>query len=155
MMGYLLQLVCIMNTLTLNTTLYKALEEEAAKTGKRVDDLAAEAIESWLSEDHVLERNPQDCTSLFSRLAEEWRHERPRGVDVASMVMHPSYQRIIGMGEDAIPLILSELDRQPDHWFWALHSITGADPVPEECQGNISQMATAWLAWGRQEGFCQ
>ena len=95
-----------MNTLTLNTTLYKALEEEAAKTGKQADDLAAEAIENWLSEAHADEHGRQDCASLFGRLVEEWRHERPRGVDVADMVMHPPYQRIIGMGEDAIPLIL-------------------------------------------------
>ena len=144
-----------MNTLTLNNTLYRALEDEAAKTGRRVDDIAAEAIESWLTKVHVSERMPQSCVSLFDRLAEEWRHDRPRGVDVADMVMHPSYQRIIGMGEDAIPMILSELDRQPDHWFWALHSITGVDPVPEECQGNIAGMANAWLEWGRQNGFCQ
>ena len=144
-----------MNTLKLSTTLYKALEDEAAKTGRLVDDLAAEAIQGWLSEAHTLESKPQDCVSLFSRLAEEWRRDRPRGVDVTGMVMHPSYQRIIGMGEDAIPLILGELDRQPDHWFWALHSITGADPVPEDCQGNISEMASAWVEWGRRNGFRQ
>ena len=142
-----------MNTLTLNTSLYRALEEEAAKTGRPVDDLAAEAIESWLSNVHAIENGRPDCTPLFKRLAEEWRHERPRGVDVAGMVMHPSYQRIIGMGEDAIPLILNELDRQPDHWFWALHSITGANPVPEDCQGNISAMASAWIEWGQRNGY--
>ena len=144
-----------MNTLTLNTTLYEALEEEAAKTGRPVDDLAAEAIESWLSEAHAGRHGQQDCTLLFKRLSEDWRRNRPRGVDVADMVMHPSYQRIIGMGEDAIPLILNELDRQPDHWFWALHSITGADPVPKDCQGNISKMANAWIEWGRRNGFRQ
>lgn len=68
------------------------------------------------------------------------------------MVVNPSYQQIIGMGDNAIPLILHELDRQPDHWFWALHSITGADPVHEDCQGNISKMASAWIEWGRRNG---
>ena len=97
----------------------------------------------------------QNHATLFNRLADEWRRDRPRGVDVANMVMHPSYQRIIGMGEDAIPLILNELDRQPDHWFWALHSITGADPVPEDYQGNISEMANAWIEWGRRDGYRQ
>ena len=142
-----------MNTLTLNTTLYKALEDEAAKTGRQVDDLAAEAIENWLSEAYVEGHGQQDCTSLFKQLAEDWRRDRPCGVDVADMMMHPSYQRIIGMGEDAIPLILSELDRQPDHWFWALHSITGADPVPEDCQGNVPAMTSAWIEWGRRNGY--
>ena len=144
-----------MNTLTLSTTLYKALEDEAAKTGRQVDDLAAEAVESWLLEAQAADHVQQDCAPLFRRLADEWRHERPRGVDVADMVMHPSYQRIIGMGEGAIPLILNELDRQPDHWFWALHSIIGADPVPEDCQGNIPAMASAWIEWGRLNGYRQ
>ena len=141
-----------MNTLTLRPTLYRALEDEAAKTGRNVDDLAAEAIESWLTDAHNTGLGRQGYASLFSRLAEEWRRNRHRGADVAAMVMHPAYQRIIGMGEDAIPLILSELDCQPDHWFWALHSITGADPVPEDCQGNISEMANAWIEWGRRNG---
>ena len=115
-----------MNTLSLSATLYRALEDEAAKTGRQVDDLAAEAIKSWLSEAHVEGHGQQDCTSLFKQLAEDWHRDRPRGVDVADMVMHPSYQRIIGMGEDAVSLILNELNRRPDHWFWALYSITGA-----------------------------
>ena len=144
-----------MNTLSLSATLYRALEDEAARTGRHVDDLAAEAIESWLSETHADEHGRQDCAPLFKQLAEDWRRDRPRGVDVADMMMHPSYQRIIGMGEDAVSLILNELNRRPDHWFWALHSITGAHPVPEDCQGNISEMASAWIEWGRRNGYCQ
>jgi len=58
------------------------------------------------------------------------------------------------MGDDATPLILAELDRHADHWFWALHSISGADPVPEECQGDIFDLANAWIEWdyGRENG---
>ena len=33
---------------------------------------------------------------LFCRLADDWRHDRFPGVNVATMVMHPSYQRING-----------------------------------------------------------
>jgi hypothetical protein len=39
------------------------------------------------------------------------------------------YQEIIGMGERAVPLLLAELKREPDDWFWALHAITGASPL--------------------------
>ena len=52
------------------------------------------------------------------------------------------------MGPAAVPLILSELRREPDHWFVALKRITGDDPVPDEVRGNIEQMAEAWLRWG-------
>lgn len=33
------------------------------------------------------------------------------------------------MGEAAVPLILRDLEHQPDHWFWALREITQANPV--------------------------
>ena len=88
----------------------------------------------------------------FARLVEEWRTGRPRGVDVAQMVEHPAYERIIAMGPAAIPLVLRELEREIDHWFPALHSLTGAAPVPEDGMGDLSTMAEAWLKWGRSEG---
>ena len=91
----------------------------------------------------------------FECLSTEWRNDRPRGVDVAQIVTHPAYQGIIDMGPLAIPLILKELEREVDHWFWALHSLTGADPVPEDSMGNLSAMAEAWLSWGRDEGYIQ
>ena len=42
-----------------------------------------------------------------------------------------SYQKIIGMGPAVVPLILSELQKEPDHWFWALEAITDENPVSE------------------------
>ena len=36
------------------------------------------------------------------------------------------------MGPTAIPIILQELDREVDHWFPALHVLTGVDPIPED-----------------------
>lgn len=88
----------------------------------------------------------------FRRLADEWERDRPRGVNVAEMAMHPAYQLIIGMGPRAVPLIMARLEQKPAHWFWALHAITGADPVPEESQGRLKEMAAAWLAWGAEHG---
>ena len=48
------------------------------------------------------------------------------------MVTHPAYLQIIGMGKDAIPLLMNEMNERPDHWDWAVCAITGADPVPAE-----------------------
>ena len=86
----------------------------------------------------------------FNRLKKEWENGRRRGSDVAEMIMHPAYQRIIGMGPNAVPLILGELEKTPGHWFWALHAITGANPVPQDSEGNLEKMALAWLDWGRE-----
>ena len=91
----------------------------------------------------------------FERLSAEWRADRPRGADVTQMVEHAAYKRIIDMGPAAIPLILRELDREVDHWFWALHELTGADPVPEDDKGDLPAMAEAWLNWGKSKGHIQ
>lgn len=67
--------------------------------------------------------------------------------------MHPAYQRIIGLGPAVIPLILADLARQPDHWFWALKALTGEDPVSPGDRGKMAAMSEAWLRWGRANGY--
>jgi hypothetical protein len=67
--------------------------------------------------------------------------------------MCPSYQRIIGLGPAVLPFLLRELEREPDHWFWALKAITGADPVPPSSRGKVREMARFWIEWGRQQGY--
>ena len=57
------------------------------------------------------------------------------------------------MGEKVVPRLLAELRRDPDDWFWALHAITGANPVPAESRGDVHAMADAWLHWGLQRGY--
>ena len=89
----------------------------------------------------------------FEKLADEWERDRPRGVDIAQMTRHPAYQRIIAMGEPAVPWLLHRLATKPDHWFVALSAITGARPVPPESRGRIKAMVQAWLDWGSQQGY--
>jgi hypothetical protein len=69
------------------------------------------------------------------------------------MADHPAYREIIGTGVAAVPYLLAESERRPDHWFVALHQITGADPVPKESRGRIKAMAAAWIRWGKEQGF--
>lgn len=95
-----------------------------------------------------------ELASRFHGLAAEWHAERSAALWVSDMAMCPAYQKIIGMGPVVVPLILAELEsegNEPDHWFWALRSITNLDPVPEESRGNIAKMAAAWLDWGRSQ----
>ena len=98
-------------------------------------------------------RQLSDSFNKFSELAKEWKANCGLTSSVTKLAMHPAYQRIIGMGEEAVPLILQELERSPDHWFWALNAITGADPVEPENKGRIDRMAEAWLQWGREQGY--
>lgn len=89
----------------------------------------------------------------FESLAEAWLRECAHLSSVREMVLHPAYQQIIGMGRDALPFLLRELERQPDHWFWALWAITQENPVPPEHRGRVRDMARDWLEWGRQRGI--
>ena len=87
-------------------------------------------------------------------LAAEWRLTRQNTAgSIVKLAMHPAYQRIIGHGKVAVPFILHELERAPDHWFWALNAITGEDPVPDEDRGDLEAMTRAWLDWGRKGGY--
>ena len=89
----------------------------------------------------------------FDRLTKEWSHDTAHISSIHDMCMHPAYQKIIGIGPKVVPLILRELERSPDHWFWALSSITEENPVPEESWGRIEDMTTAWLNWGLENGY--
>jgi hypothetical protein len=91
----------------------------------------------------------------FEALVREWKATRGHTSSAARMAKHPAYQNIMAMGEAAIPLILSELRKEPDHWFLALHALTGADPVPAESRGKLAEMAKAWLEWGGFYGYIQ
>lgn len=89
----------------------------------------------------------------FQRLRSQWKEQSRYLSNTAQMSMLGPYQRIIGMGEAAVPLILDELRREPDHWFWALESITEENPVPPEDAGRVQAMTAAWIRWGKERGF--
>ncbi len=94
-----------------------------------------------------------DRRDRFRRLAAEWKQASRYLSNTAQMALLSPYQKIIGMGWDAVPLILEELQREPDQWFWALEAITDENPVPPEAAGNVRLMAEAWVAWGRKNGL--
>jgi hypothetical protein len=88
---------------------------------------------------------------LFEKLKKEWKSRTRYMSNSAQIATVWSYQQIIGMGQPALPLILKELERETDHWFWALEAISGTNPVTTEQAGRIEDMAKAWLEWGRQQ----
>lgn len=105
---------------------------------------------------------PRDSTksqpspeARFRALAKQWKKDTETDSSILRMIRHPAYQEIIGMGEPVVPLLLAELQREPDFWFAALQKITGADPVPKASAGKIDEMAKAWIDWGRAKGLLQ
>jgi hypothetical protein len=100
---------------------------------------------SWDVEQHTL------AEIKFQELAAKWRKETKHTSSLTRIILHPAYQKIIGMGPVAIKFILQELQQKPLHWFWALESITGENPVQPE--DDFDQAVEAWLQWGREHGF--
>lgn len=94
-----------------------------------------------------------EVSDQFAKLASEWKSLTRYMSNSAQMATVWPYQQIIGLGQPAIPFILRELERETDHWFWALEAISGENPVSDEQAGNVDVMAQAWLAWGRQRGL--
>jgi hypothetical protein len=89
--------------------------------------------------------------SQFKALSDQWRRETLHTSSLTKMITHPSYLRIIGMGQSFLPLLLRELDVRPDHWLVALNAITGVDPAP--VGSNFDEAVNAWLDWGRRQGY--
>ena len=115
------------------------------RKGQRVEAIVVELTPATDSE--------SDLKKRFRSLSREWHKETVHMSSALRMAKHPAYQEIIMMGREAVPLVLGELQRKPDHWFVALHSITGINPVPKESEGKIQEMAKAWILWGQRERF--
>jgi hypothetical protein len=79
----------------------------------------------------------------FKILAARWERETAHLSVLKRKVLHPAYQEIIGMGPPAVPLILEELSERPNHWMWALRSITGQDPAPDNA--TFDEAVNAWI----------
>jgi hypothetical protein len=99
------------------------------------------------------DRWPDLLADRFHALAKTWYEACGHFSSVREMVLEPAYQEIVGMGFPAVPFILAELERKPEHWFWALRAITAEDPVPAEHRGDIERMARDWLQWGTRKGI--
>ena len=70
------------------------------------------------------------------------------------VIEHAAFIKIMGMGRDALLLILQEIEHSPRHyWFWALREITQENPVPPDHRGIIKMMAIDWLDWAKGKGL--
>lgn len=89
----------------------------------------------------------------FKSLAQKWRADTRWTSSTTDIAMHPAYQAIIGMGDEALPLILEELRDSSGYWYWALKAISNEDPVPPPDRGAIKRMKSTWLRWGEAKGL--
>lgn len=70
---------------------------------------------------------------------------------VDALVRNPSYLRIIGLGEKALPYLLAELPAGAAMWFPALAAISGEDVAAGE--KTVRGAVEKWLKWGSARGL--
>ena len=99
--------------------------------------------------------------STFNVLADKWEEETAFYSLLSQMVQHYSYQLILSIGEEAIPLILRRIERKGGLWYHALETISGM-PTPAgvaelETKGwhavKVNEANAAWLQWGKEQGY--
>lgn len=92
----------------------------------------------------------QQTEEKFLRLVNQWRRETRHVSSIYEKSMNMAYQKIIGMGHEALPYILRDFEQTHDDWLWALQAITDAapDPMPEQYE-DFGEVVEAWLNWAR------
>ncbi len=96
---------------------------------------------------------PTALEERFRNLVAEWKAARGYEASINKWARLPAYREIIALGKEVIPLLLRELEHTPDHWFWALKELTGANPVTPESRGDVMEMARCWVRWGKEQGY--
>lgn len=90
-----------------------------------------------------------ELKTIFNGLVKTWK-EGTAGYSITTRrYAHGSYQAILVLGPDVVPLILIELQNRPDWWFEALKALTKADPTKPT--DNFHAAVKAWLQWGKEQ----
>jgi hypothetical protein len=137
----------------MNQSLWLAREHSVAgaaglsNAASFIDESIRNAVSHW---NETITSERADLAGLFRHLSAWWKRDTEFQSSPARVAMHPAYQRIIGLGREALPLILGDLEKTQAPWFWALRAISGEDPVQAEDRGYIDRMTRAWIRWGTQ-----
>jgi hypothetical protein len=91
-----------------------------------------------------------NINNLFRYLCAWWRHDTRFSSDLEEIVDHPAYRTVIALGNEVVPLIIEDLKKKPDHWFYALIDITGENPITPDIRGDVEKMSQAWIDWAKE-----
>jgi hypothetical protein len=127
-----------------------------------IQDVDQDEVNEWIAGYDVKEfpKNPahtetqgKTVKEMFQQHAEKWEQETGPISSVKDLTAHPSYQAIIGLGWDVVPILLTDLRERKRFWFPALNSITSIRPFDPGDAGNRKRMTAAWIQWGKRKGL--
>lgn len=89
----------------------------------------------------------------FESLKEDWLAGIRFDSGYHNLVNHPSYLKIISMGEIIIPILVRDMINNRIPWFYALEDITGEDPIREESIGRLDELIQDWTDWAEENSY--
>jgi len=113
--------------------------------------------EQWRSIAQVLDRMEKGLTleQKFQEQANKWQRETQHLSSPGQRMMHPSYQAILGMGNEnrreIIRLMIRDMQQHRRPWFWALSYLAQDNPVSQSDAGNTDKVIKAWVDWGKAQ----
>jgi hypothetical protein len=130
---------------------HEDIERQLVKTAVK------EMCNEWL---HVLTEpviaESKALDQRFREQAEKWAAETAHMSSPTQMMMHPSYQAVLGMAQEnkreVIRLLILDLQEHRRTWFWALSYITHDNPINPSDAGKMGKMIDAWVKWGKAQG---
>lgn len=87
----------------------------------------------------------------FRRLYSVWLDDTAHMSSVREMMAQESFEQMVAMGPDVLPLVLRELKAKPTFLFLVAQRITGHNPVTPDCVGDVQKIVTCWVNWLQQE----
>ncbi|HYE53678.1 MAG TPA: hypothetical protein VD996_02505 [Chitinophagaceae bacterium] len=96
---------------------------------------------------------PIAIQNRFQELSNQWRKETGHYSTMIHVTRNENYLRIIALGKPVVPLLLKDLQNEPDYWFEALRLLTNENPVKREHLGDLEKMSADWIEWGKNKGY--
>lgn len=92
-----------------------------------------------------------DVERRFRDLAITWKFETAFVSSMTEIIANQNYREIVELGPLVIPILLHEMEVNPNHWSPALRELTGANPVKYHHQGEMDRIAQDWVEWGEEQ----
>ena len=119
------------------TELNQPIKEPAYTAGGSPDDELILKLDSDFIQDLYLD-------DKFNSLLNAWKVNTWFESNSNNIIRDENFQEIINLGEQAIPLIIKEIDEEPSQLVWALNIITGMH-IKSPYRMNLTESCKKWV----------